>query len=61
MLRELTGKDFGYDLAAWHNHLKESREGGYTWGRNIILPRIMQAALDSPEWQEAVTTLNSRG
>ena len=36
----LTGCDFGYDLAAWHNHLKESREGGYTYGRNIVLPKM---------------------
>jgi hypothetical protein len=57
MLREVTGKDFGYDLAACHNHRKESREGGYTWGRNIILPRIMKAALASKEWQSVVEDL----
>lgn len=56
-LVRLTGKDFGYDLHAWHDHLKESREGGYTYGRNIVLPRIMQAALQSPEWHEAVESL----
>jgi hypothetical protein len=59
-LVSITGKDFGYDLEAWHNHLKESREGGYTYGRNIRLPRIMQAALQSPEWQEAVRSLIGR-
>ena len=57
MLRELTGKDFGYDLVAWHNHLKDLREGGYTWGRNITLPRIMKAALASTEWQNVVEGL----
>jgi hypothetical protein len=59
-LVSITGKDFGYDLEAWHNHLKESREGGYTYGRNIRLPRIMQAALQSPEWQEAAQILDRR-
>jgi len=59
-LTRITGADFGYDLEAWHNHLKESRQGGYTYGRNIVLPRIMQAALQSPEWQKAVQNLTSR-
>lgn len=56
-LASITGEDFGYDLQAWHNQLKESRQGGYTYGRDIRLPRIMQAALQSPEWQEAVRQL----
>jgi hypothetical protein len=56
-LVEISGEDFGYDLQAWHDHLKESREGGYTYGRNITLPRIMQAALQSSEWREAVLSL----
>ena len=59
LLCQLTEKDFGYDLAAWHNHLKESREGGYTWGRNIDLPRTMKAALASPEWQGAIEDLKN--
>ena len=58
-LRRLTGQDFGYDLARWHEHLKESREGGYTWGRNIALPRIMKLALESSEWREAVAALDN--
>jgi hypothetical protein len=58
-LVQITKKDFRYDLQAWHNHLKESREGGYTYGRNIGLPRVMQAALQSPEWQETVRSLSS--
>jgi hypothetical protein len=56
-LVRITGKDFGYDLQAWHNHLKDSREGGYTYGRNIVLPRIMKAALQSPKWQKAIMSL----
>jgi hypothetical protein len=58
-LVQITGKDFGYDLQAWHDYLKESRQGGYTYGRNILLPRIMQAALRSPEWREAVRRLGT--
>jgi hypothetical protein len=57
MLVRMAGRDFGYDLQAWHDHLKESREGGYTYGRNIALPKIMQAALNSTAWQEAVRGL----
>ena len=60
MLRQITGQDFGYDLAAWHNHLKESRQGGYTYGRNIILPKIMQSALASEGWRIAVERLSER-
>lgn len=56
-LVQLTGQDFGYDLASWHAHLKESREGGYTWGRNIELPRVMKEALTDERWREAVSSM----
>lgn len=56
-LVSITRRDFGYDLVAWHNYLKESREGGYTYGRNIVLPKIMQSAMASLEWQEAAKQL----
>jgi hypothetical protein len=56
-LVQMTRKDFGYDLQAWHDYLKESRDGGYTYGRNIVLPKIMQKALASAEWREAVNML----
>jgi hypothetical protein len=59
-LIKITGMDFGYDLEAWHDHLKVSRAGGYTYGRNIVLPRIMQAALQSHEWQRAVFNLTNQ-
>ncbi len=55
----ISGHDFGYDLQAWHDYLKESRDGGYTYGRNIVLPRIMQTALRSPEWREAAQSLTA--
>jgi hypothetical protein len=58
-LVKMTGKDFGYDLQAWHDHLKESREGGYTYGRNIVLPKVMQTALNSPAWREAAEQLSA--
>ena len=57
LLVQLTGKDFGFDLQAWHDHLKVSRDGGYTWGRNIVFPKIMKAAIQSPEWRAAVECL----
>ena len=57
ILTNVSGKDFGYDLAAWHEHLKESRQGGYTWGRHIALPRIMKEALKSKTWCDTVREL----
>src|SRR5262245_60860914 len=57
MLVKLTGEDFGYDLAAWHAHLKESREGGYTWARTVVLPNVMKEALASEEWRRTVQEL----
>ena len=58
MLRKISGQDFGYDLGAWHSHLKASGQGGYTWRRrDIELPRIMKAALASAEWRGAVSDL----
>ena len=58
-LVRISGKDFGYDLAAWHQYLKESRDGGYTWGRNILLPRIMKSALASGKWRDAVRQMGA--
>lgn len=59
MFVRLTGRDFGYDLQAWHDYLKESRDGGYTYGRNIVLPKCMKAALESDEWRAAVERLKA--
>lgn len=60
MLKRIAQVDYAYDLQAWHDHLKESRQGGYTYGRNIVLPRLMQHALDSENWCEAVKELSDR-
>jgi hypothetical protein len=59
-LQEITGVDFEYDLQRWHDHLKESRQGGYTWSRAIVFPKIMAEALASPEWTETVRALRER-
>jgi hypothetical protein len=59
LLVSVSGKDFGYDLVAWHAYLKESRDGGYTWGRNIVLPRVMKAALASKGWRDAILEVQS--
>lgn len=56
----ISGQDFGYDLQAWHDYLKVSRDGGYTYGRNIALPRLMQKALASAEWRDVVKQLSVR-
>ena len=57
MLVQITQVDFGYDLQRWHDHLKNTREGGYTWNRTIVLPRVMAEALESLEWRAAVEEL----
>jgi hypothetical protein len=57
MLRSITGQDFGYDLQAWHDYLKETKDGGYTWNRTIDLPKVMQAALANQEWLDTVLVL----
>lgn len=59
-LIEIAGVDLGYDLQRWHDHLKVTRAGGYTWGRNVALPRIMKEALASDEWTRAVASLSSQ-
>src|SRR5262245_20605180 len=59
MLRSITRQDFGFDLQKWHDYLKESREGGYTWNRAIDLPKIMKSALADPEWSVIVATIES--
>ncbi|MCA9688280.1 MAG: hypothetical protein KC636_01635 [Myxococcales bacterium] len=58
-LSRLAGVDYGYDLQAWHDHLKQHPVAGYHYGRNISLPRIMQEALASPAWIEAVRALEA--
>lgn len=59
MLRSITGKDFGYDLQRWHDYLKESRDGGYTWNRTIDLPKLMKAALENQEWLDTVVIIEN--
>lgn len=60
LLVRLTGCDFGYDLRRWHEHLKETGAGGYTWRSDIVFPKIMQEALASQEWHQAVAALTER-
>ncbi len=52
--------DFGYDLERWHEHLKNTRDGGYTWNRTVVLPRVMRDALASEAWRAAVERLRAR-
>lgn len=60
MLRSITGQDFGFDLQKWHDYLKEAKDGGYTWNRNIKLPKIMKSALANREWLDAVAAIESK-
>jgi hypothetical protein len=60
-LTRIAKVDFGYDLERWHEHLKSSRDGGYTWNRTVALPRIMREALASEAWRAAVARLTARG
>ena len=54
----IAGVDYGYNLQRWHDHLKQSRDGGYTWNRTIALPKVMQEALVSSEWRQAADELS---
>jgi hypothetical protein len=57
MLRSMSGQDFGFDLQKWHDYLKESKDGGYTWNRTIDLPKVMQRALANQEWLDTVAAI----
>lgn len=61
LLTKIAGVDCGYDLQAWHEHFKHLRQDGYTWNGNIKLPKVMQAALGSKAWQQAVKELEADG
>jgi len=60
-LADLANVDFAYDLQRWHDHLKVTRDGGYTWNRTVALPRLMREALASADWRAAVERLAPRG
>ena len=59
MLRSISGQDFGFDLQKWHDYLKESKQGGYTWNRTIDLPKVMKRALANQEWLEMVAVIEN--
>jgi hypothetical protein len=57
-LVELTGKDFGYDLNAWHSHLRETNAGMYRWtNQHLRVSMLIKAAHTSAEWLMAVKEL----
>lgn len=60
MLVSIAKVDFGFNLRAWHDYLKETRDGGYTWNRLIILPMVIKKALDSEEWRTNPAILEAR-
>ena len=59
LLVKITGRDFGYDPIQWHHYLWEVDAGGYRWSRSSEnkWARYAEAALDDPEWREAVKEL----
>jgi hypothetical protein len=59
-LIEIANVDFEYDLQRWHDHLKVTRQGGYTWNRTVALPKIMRDAMASEAWLHAVERLAPR-
>lgn len=59
-LVRITGRDFGYDLQAWHDYLSNNRDGGYTWNSSIKTPKIMAAALANPNWITAVDAIQEK-
>ena len=58
-LCSITGENFGFDLQKWHDHLKESRKGGYTWNRSIDLPKIMKRAMEDEQWVRTVKAIET--
>ena len=60
MLVVLAKTDLGFDLQAWHEHLRATNEGGYRWSnKHLGMPRQIAMTLASQEWQEAVAILKA--
>jgi hypothetical protein len=58
LLTGAAGMDFGYDPAAWHEHLVASDAGGYRWSnKHRGFARQIALAGASSEWQQAVASL----
>ena len=58
MLRRITGRDFFYDLHAWHRYLSESADGLYCWcDGHLHMPEQIEAAIQNADWQHAVERL----
>jgi hypothetical protein len=52
------GVDFGYDPAAWHDHLIVTDAGGYRWSnKHRGMPREIARATSDPVWLAAVAEL----
>ena len=57
MLSQLCKRDYEYDLLAWHNHLCETKAGGYRWGKRSGIPKCIQRALGDNAWLETVADI----
>ena len=60
LLVQITGRDYGFDPRRWHEHLKETGQGGYSWRSDHVVPRVLQEALASEEWQRVVARLEGQ-
>lgn len=60
-LVRITRQDFGYDAMRWHDYLWDTDAGGYRWARRSHgkWARVVEAAISSPEWQQAVRELEA--
>lgn len=57
-LVRIAGVDLGFDLQAWHEHLRATNAGGYRWSnKHLGFPRQIALALANAEWQAAVASL----
>lgn len=57
MLVEMCGCDHSYDLVAWHEELRTSKAGGYSWGKRAGIPFRIRNALEDPAWNAAVAEI----
>jgi len=44
-------------LIAWHNHLRQTKAGGYRWGKRPGVPKGIENALNDPEWLHTVAEI----
>jgi hypothetical protein len=57
-LKKITGKDFGYDVMAWHQYLLQTGEGGYKWSnKHMTYEKAVKTWTHHHAWHHAVEKL----